>query len=365
MNRYYFLLIAAVAIFFSATNIFSQTKYTDAADLNIIGKAFPEDTEHLYFRVDTTKYSNMPKAVKGLFTNTSGIAVSFITDSPNIHVRWEVTKLQTGTNMTGIQLQGLDFYIKCDGRWVFAGAVSAKDKVSERIIAGNMDNSEKECLLYLPCYGGIESLEIGVDKDAAIYSGKNPFKGKIVVYGSSITQGASASRPGMAYPAILSRKSGYNFVNLGLSGSGKMEPEVAAMLSEIKDADAFILDCIANPNPDAINERTQNFVSVIRNKYPSVPIVFIQSVVRESGNFNLKVRENNRRQNEAIAAQFEIMKKKGVRNIYLIRENDFLGKDHEGTVDGTHPNDLGFDRFVSRIRRPLSRILKIRISGKL
>ena len=185
------------------------------------------------------------------------------------------------------------------------------------------------------------------------------FKKKIVVYGSSILQGASASRPGMAYPARLSRSSGYNFINLGLSGNGKMEKEVAGMLANI-DADAFILDCIPNPSPKEITERAVGFVMTLREKHPDTPIIIIQTLIRETGNFNQKARENVKQQNEAIAEQVEVLRKKGVKNLYFIKEDRFLGTDHEGTIDGTHPNDLGFDRMLKKYKPAISKILKIK-----
>jgi lysophospholipase L1-like esterase len=226
-----------------------------------------------------------------------------------------------------------------------------------------MGTEEKECLLYLPLYDELKSLEIGVSSDAHIRKGENPFKEKIVVYGSSILQGASASRPGMAYPARLSRSSGYNFINLGLSGNGKMEKEVAEMLADI-DADAFILDCIPNPSPKEITDRTVDFVMTLRQKHPDTPIIVIQTLIRETGNFNQKARENVKRQNEAIAEQVEVLRKKNVKNLYFIKEDQFLGTDHEGTVDGTHPNDLGFDRMLKKYKPAISKILKIKFKAE-
>ena len=226
-------------------------------------------------------------------------------------------------------------------------------------LAYGVDKANKD----MPLYDELKSLEIGVSSDAHIRKGENPFKEKIVVYGSSILQGASASRPGMAYPARLSRSSGYNFINLGLSGNGKMEKEVAEMLADI-DADAFILDCIPNPSPKEITDRTVDFVMTLRQKHPDTPIIVIQTLIRETGNFNQKARENVKRQNEAIAEQVEVLRKKNVKNLYFIKEDQFLGTDHEGTVDGTHPNDLGFDRMLKKYKPAISKILKIKFKAE-
>ena len=303
--------------------------YVPAQELLLVGKA---TTEGEYFhRVDTAKYCTMPPAVKKLFTNSAGLAISFTTNSPVIKAKWTVPDNYQLPNLTRIAQKGLDLYIKRDGKWQFAG-------------------------VGMP--GGVTT-EIGVSSDAHIRKGENPFKKKIVVYGSSILQGASASRPGMAYPARLSRSSGYNFINLGLSGNGKMEKEVAGMLANI-DADAFILDCIPNPSPKEITERAVGFVMTLREKHPDTPIIIIQTLIRETGNFNQKARENVKQQNEAIAEQVEVLRKKGVKNLYFIKEDRFLGTDHEGTIDGTHPNDLGFDRMLKKYKPAISKILKIK-----
>ena len=206
----------------------SNFTYMPAQELLLVGKA---TTEGEYFhRVDTAKYCTMPPAVKKLFTNSAGLAISFTTNSPVIKAKWTVPDNYQLPNLTRLAQKGLDLYIKRDGKWQFAGVGMPGGVTTERVIVDNMGTEEKECLLYLPLYDELKSLEIGVSSDAHIHKGENPFKEKIVVYGSSILQGASASRPGMAYPARLSRSSGYNFINLGLSGNGKMEKEVAGML---------------------------------------------------------------------------------------------------------------------------------------
>lgn len=112
-------------------------------------------------------------------------------------------------NLTRVAQKGLDLYIKRDGKWQFAGVGIPGGVTTEKVLVDNMGTEEKECLLYLPLYDELKSLEIGVSSDAHIRKGENPFKEKIVVYGSSILQGASASHPGMAYPVRLSRSSGY------------------------------------------------------------------------------------------------------------------------------------------------------------
>lgn len=333
--------------------------YTPAQQLTLIGKATADGA--FFHRVDTARYSDMPAEVKRLFTHSSGLALSFVTNSKSIKARWTVPNKRQGGNMTPIMQKGVDLYIKCKDTWVYAGVGSPNGTTSHRTLVEDMDDSDKECLLYLPLYDEVTELEIGVTADAYLRKGDTPFsKGKIVVYGSSITQGASASRPGLAYPSQLARSSGCSFVNMGLSGSGKMEASVGRMLADIEDVDAFILDCVPNPSPAEITERMIPFVRLLREKHPNVPIVIIQSIIREEGNFNLKLRERVRQQNMAITEQFKTMQKMGIKNIYMIKEDDFLGIDHEGSIDGDHPTDVGFERMLSKFKPALSKILKIK-----
>ncbi len=332
--------------------------YVPAQDLLLTGKA--TDGGAFFHRVDTLRYNDMPAGVKNLFTNSSGLAVSFTTNSTEIKARWTMSPKGQGPNMTPIMQKGLDLYIKRDGQWQYAGVGSPTGNSSERTLVRNLEEGNKECLIYLPLYDEVKTLEIGVAEGSTIKKGKNPFKGKIVVYGSSITQGASASRPGMAYPSILSRKSGFQFINMGLSGRGKMEASVGRMLADIENVDAFILDCVPNPTPEEINERTADFIGILRAKHPEIPIIVIQSIMRETGNFDMEARWDVIQQNLAIAQQVKALMDAGDKNLYLIEEDNFLGTDHEGTIDGVHPNDLGFARMIEKIEPYLTDILNLR-----
>ncbi len=339
-------LFICVLLFSTCFSLFAQDiVYTDATNLNLIGKA--NSIPHYYHRVDTAKYNDMPLSVKKLFTNSAGLAITFKTNSNIITARWSTVSSKTGSNMTAIANKGLDLYIKRDGKWIFAGVGRPTENFTTAKIVENMQDGEKECLLYLPLYDEVKNLEIGVAKGSIIESLESPFRKKVVIYGSSILQGASACRPGMAYPARMARKTGVNFINLGLSGNGRMEASVTNMIADI-EAEAYILDCAPNPSPEEITQRTGYLVNTIRKHHPKAPIVMIQSVVRESGNFDMKVKERVAAQNRNFKIEFEKLKSAGVDDLYYI-EGDLLGSDHEGTTDGIHPNDIGFDRMLNII----------------
>lgn len=350
-------LVGALLLLFLTLPSLAQTRYTSATDLTLIGKH--SQVESKFHRIDTEKYPNFSATIRRLFTNSAGLAVLFKTNASSISVKWSVAPNKVSGNNTGINHSGIDLYIKKEKNWYFAGSGVPQGFSSTRTVVNHMEEGVKECMLYLPTYNELLSLEIGVPEEAYLEPLPNPFPKKVLVYGSSITQGASASRPGMAYLSRLSRNMNIEFYNLGLSGNGKMEPEVADMVAQMaKETDAVILDCAANPSPELITERTNYIVKKVREENPTLPIVMIQSVYREGGLFDTKIRERVANQNKNFEAEYLRLKREGVKNLYLIRADRFLGFDHEGTVDGTHPNDLGFDRMIKVIEPQLKKIFK-------
>lgn len=328
--------------------------YFDAKKFTLIGKI--TETPEFYHRVDTAKYREMPRVVKSLFTNSSGLAIMFKTNSNAIYAKWSTANPNSMSNMTDIAHKGLDLYIKRDNKWVFAGVGRPTGNSTKTELVSGMTDDEKECLLYLPLYDELKSLEIGISENCYVEALPNPFRHRVLIYGSSITQGASASRPGMAYPSRMSRSLGIEFINFGLSGNGKMEKTVADMIKEM-DADAYILDCVPNPNPKEITERTAYLVTEIRKHHPEAPIILVSGGWRENANFNIKSKELLLQKNENFKNEYSKLKDSGVKNLYYI-EGNILGDDHEGTADSIHPNDLGFDRMIQSMQPAIAQILQ-------
>ncbi|MEC3880436.1 SGNH/GDSL hydrolase family protein [Parapedobacter sp. 10938] len=349
----YCILIGMMGTSFAETA--DTLHYTDAKQLTLIGKPLPGGP--FYHRLDTAAFPAIPLTVKRLLTHSAGLAVSFSTNSTKIAAKWCTSSRKPGNNMTAIAFEGMDLYIKRDGQWQYAGVARPDtNQCNAYTLVQNMEPGDKECLLYLPLYDETTSLQIGVEADAEIAARPNPFKKNIVIYGSSIVHGASASRPGLAYPARLSRQTGYHFLNFGVSGNAKMELEVAKVLAQM-DMDAFILDCVPNSSPAQVTARTADLVKTIRADHPGVPIIAIQSIVREGGNFNQSIAKRVADQNANFKHEIDQLQKE-VDDLYLITADGLLGDDHEATTDGTHPNDLGFDRMLQKIRPAVLKILK-------
>lgn len=348
------LFLGAVCVSYAKKT--SSIVYTPAEKLTMVGKIM--DTKNYYHRLDTLDYPDIPAVVKTRLICSAGLAISFKTNSRAIYAKWTTDSVYPSAAQTPIAYRGLDLYIRNDaGKWQFAGVGRPRNGSNESsaTIVKNLDGKEVECLLYLPNYSETVSLSVGVDKGSYIKAGDNPFSKRILVYGSSIVQGAAASRPGMAYTSRLSRAMGLNFLNLGTAAVGKMQPGVVEMIIGI-DADAYVLDCIPNSFPKEIRERAASLITGIREKHPEAPIIVMQSVIRESGYFNREGGEKVRQQNIAIEEEVQKLLDKGMDKLYFIPADDFLGDDHEGTVDGTHPNDLGFDRMIRVIQPALTDI---------
>ena len=338
-----------------------ETRYYNAAELNVIGKAIPTSKD--FTRIDTSAYKFNDKVIDEYACHSTGLAVLFATDSPFIKAKWVTSSKNASENMTAIAQKGLDLYIKKDGEWVFAGVGRPEmDKgpsyaSHEGTIVKSMAPGRKECLLYLPLYDRLDSLFIGIDESSYIEALENPFRYRIVVKGSSVTHGLAASRPGMSYAARLGRDNGFYCFNLGFSGKSKLQEEYARYLADIEDVDAFIFDAFSNPSAEVIHENFDRFVDIIREAHPQIPLIFMQTERRESRNFDTW-REDFETKKQA-AAEEEIRERmKTDKHIYFLPSDDFLGDEHIATSDGSHPTDLGFTYMLESIEPKILKILR-------
>ncbi|WP_159728082.1 SGNH/GDSL hydrolase family protein [Sphingobacterium sp. 18053] len=328
-----------------------------ASKFEIQGRPF-ENTPR-YHRVDTLKYKRLPAAVKKLYTHATGMYVTFKSNTGKLSLRWKTVDAELGNNSTPIMSRGFDAYVKEANGWRFAGVArpDLKKAESNAIVVEDMANTEKEFLLYFPLYKELLDFEVIIDEKASFLATRQSFNKTVVVYGSSIVHGASASRPGLAYPAQLGRRLNANVINMGVSGNARMEPAVADMLGDIGTVDLFILDCVPNSSPEEVKERTFNFVARLRKSHPGVPILLIESITRQISNYNLKWKSRLNEQNKNFRLQYEKLLQAGYKDLYYLPTDHLIGDDSEGTVDGTHPTDVGFERMLKIIGGKIETIL--------
>jgi hypothetical protein len=206
-------------------------------------------------------------------------------------------------------------------------------------------------------YSELKSLQIGVDESASIEPMNSPFRHKILIFGSSFTHGVSTSRAGMSYPMQTERNTGLYFCSIACSGNSKLQPYFADYIRDIDDADAIVFDGFSNPDAKMIEERLVPFVKRIREKLPTTPLIFVQTIYRESGNFDLRKRKI---EEDKIRTSNRLMKEiiKNDKNIYLIDSKNFTGTDHMTSADGTHPSDFGYWRWACNLQPKLLKVLK-------
>lgn len=352
--------VALFAVIFGIQCAFAEAKfkcrYVDAASLTVINKA--AETTQPWHRIEESKYE-MPKRSREFLHHSTGIAIAFRTNSRAIHAHWINTSTRFGDNTTPILHSGLDLYIRENGEWVFAGVARPSTKgynEHESTVVQNMEEGVKECLLYMPMFNEVEKLEIGIEYEANIEPMPSPFANRIMIVGSSITHGASAGRPGASYAARLGRALNAETPNVGLSGMCRLDNYFADIICNTK-ADAFILDAFSNSSAEEINERLYRFVERIRKTHPGRPIIFLQTLKRDIGHFNVGARRHNDAQR---AAAESVMAKvcEDFVDVYFLNPGLYPGNDHEGTVDGTHLNDLGTHRTIELIVPKIKKILK-------
>jgi hypothetical protein len=333
-------------------------KWVDIKDLHVQGRGWAEEAD-FYRRLPARAEGKVTPAVWRLSEHTSGMYVRFATNASALSVKWSLT----GQNLamphfaaTGVS--GVDLYVKTDKgdwRWLAVGQ-PAKFPENESSFFTGVEAIEREYMLYLPLYNGIESLFIGIPEGAALRTAITEERQPIVFYGTSITQGGCASRAGMSTTAILGRKMDREMINLGFSGSGKMEPEMAHLLAELDPA-LFFIDCLPNLTAEEVAERVEPFIRILREKRPSTPVVLAEGITYDDAFFLESRNQRNLQSREALRTAYENLLNDGYRNLYYQVGQGQLGSDGEATVDGTHPTDLGFLRQAQVYHTLIERVL--------
>lgn len=329
--------------------LFGQTIWHNALDMGITGQAFT-NLDHPYDRLPAKAKGVVRDPVWRLATNSAGLQVHFKTNSSSIRIKWTVRYENKMWHMTDCGIRGVDLYMKDGEIWRYAGSGSpGSGKSYEQEILSGMDGATHVYALNLPLYDGIDTLMIGVEEGtdclaSVVFSGK-----PVVIYGTSIQQGGCASRPGMAASNILSRKLNREVINLGFSGNGRMEMELAELIAVI-DASVYVFDCLPNIHDlDVIVPRYTEFIRFIRSEQPTIPIILVETTTTVKSAIVDSAKEQLDAQNRELRKAFQMLKDEGMTDLYLVPGEGLIGYDQEGTVDGVHYTDLGFMRYAERV----------------
>ena len=345
-----------------STGLYAQV-WTDAASLPLYGKGV-EETYTIYSRLPSSLETVCRPPVWRLGQNSAGLYLRFQTDSPTLWVKWETLRSHVMDHMCPTGSCGLDLYVLVDGQWRFLTAARPKlgNKETTRKIMQDMKPQMREYMLYLSLYDGVVDLFIGTDEGHPVLPSEvtSPRDDRpIVMYGSSITQGGCVSRPGMCYTSILSRRLDREFVNLGFSGNGYLDLEIASMMASVPDPALYIIACTENAKPDHFAQRGEDFFRILRDAHPDVPVIFVQKVRYSHSLLNVKQAERMVLKMEACRALYDKLRKSGEKNLYFYDPGeDPSFDDMESSVDGIHLTDLGATRFADGIQPVIRKALR-------
>ena len=289
-----------------------------------------------------------------LHSNTAGGRVRFKTNSQYIAIYAKMPTISKMSHMALTGSAGFDLYVREDGKQFYKGTfIPPKSIVDYYESKIDFDNSTmREITINMPLYSDVTELYIGLQKNAKIYSSPQYKNVKpIVFYGSSITQGGCASRPGNSYQGFLERRFDTDYINLGFAGSATGEDKVADYISSL-DMSVFIYDYDYNaPDAEHLKNTHEQMFLKIRQAQPDLPIIMM-SVPNFLPSVALCERYN------IIKTTYNKALNRQDKNVYLIDGPMLMAKaGSEGTVDNTHPNDLGFYSMACAIGDVIDKIL--------
>jgi len=362
MKRILFVL----TLFLFAQPTFSQEIQwwnPEDGDFSVVqGQGWQEGLQHFYDRLPAKMEHKVRKPVWRLSQEAAGLNIRFRTKATDIYVRYTVGRKLNMPHMPTTGVSGVDLYaIDEDGNWQWSGQWSGGFHFGDTIkyhYTHLPDKYVKEYRLYLPLYNNVKWLEIGVPNGSKLtWLPINPDK-PIVVYGTSIAQGACASRPGMAWTAILGRRMHRSVINLGFSGNGLLEKPIIDLLKEL-NPEMYVLDCLPNMTrfpDDTIERRLTSAVRELRKAKPDIPVLIVEDPHAPMESLDKKIDNQSERVNEVAEKVFTKLKASGMESIYLLTAED-IGFGIESTVAGLHPNDYGMMQYADAYEKIIIKIL--------
>ena len=324
----------------------------------IFGVIPPSDDDDCFHRLPYDIAKEVSENVEFLNTNTAGGRVRFATDSEYIAIIAYTHNTSKSSKSSFINSAGFDLYIEDEGKQkklvTFIPPFDKYEQYEDEIYIN--ENKMREYTLYLPSYGGVKKLYIALSNKATLkrcrdYKHKTP----ILYYGSSITQGGCASRPGMIYQNIITRKLDTDYINLGFSGSALAEDAIAHYIAK-QEMSIFVYDYDYNaPDCEHLEKTHERMYKIVREAQPDLPIICISM---PAGASYLDI-DNSKARKVIIKKTYDNAKAAGDNNIYFIDGSDFVDEFGAGDgmyVDFGHPNDLGFFSMAHALGKVIEKI---------
>ncbi|MCQ2391574.1 MAG: alpha/beta fold hydrolase [Kiritimatiellae bacterium] len=326
-------------------------RWIDGTKLPLEGKAFGDVADY-YDRLPANVTTNVNAGVRSMKHHSAGMCFRFRTDSRRLKFKWTPYDKNWWymDHMPASGMSGIDVYRRnaAEGwRYVKTGRIHSPEGGVLEIDWRPGD----ECQVNLPLYNGIRAFSLGIDSAAKVEApaAHRGAAKPVVFYGTSITHGGCASRPGNAFVSIIGRELDVPVVNLGFSGSGVMELEMSEHLARI-DASCYVLDCLPNMytrrHPDLrkgrehrfVEENYEPFIRNLRAKRPEVPIVMAEGP--HPGHVGSADRDR------VMKGVYDKLVSEGWKKLFYLPSKDMLPADGDGTVDDAHPNDYGMKQMA-------------------
>ena len=341
----------------------------DAGFPVIQNQGWPDEIGQTYVRLPDRAKAEVREPVWNLSRNSAGLAIHFYCNSPQITVRYQVSGGYAMPHMQSTGVSGLDLYsIDSEGKWSFCfGNYSFGDTIRYSYTNLGQDkfhNRGFEYRLYLPLYNSIKWMEIGTPEGTELtFIPQSPEK-PVVLYGTSIAQGACSSRPAMAWANILQRALGYPLINLGFSGNGQLEKGVLNYVIE-QDARIYILDCLPNLTQKTEQEVTDLVIAAVKQirEKRNAPILLVEHAGYSNAPSDQRQYESYTRLNAASRKGYEALLQAGVKDLYYLTHEE-LNYPPDAWVDYVHPSDLGATYQATAVEKKVRDILRLPVGDR-
>lgn len=361
-KRYALLLLLLIGTLHTQ----AQIKWSNPLDQPfpvIRGRAWHNEQQRTYARLPLKAKNLVNKAVWNLSQQSAGLSIAFYSNSPEIKIKYTVTGGRSMAHMPATGVSGVDLYAtdrNGRSRWC-AAKYSLGDTLVytyDGLTYEDASNKGYEYTLFLPLYNSVSFLEIGVKDNASISFIPVSEEKPLVVYGTSIAQGACASRPGMAWINIINRTMEHPVVNLGFSGSGKLEKELFELLAET-DAKLYIIDCMPNMISPAdtavIAERILTGIKTLRTRNQA-PVLLVEHSGYMNEYTSDRAEASYKASNRQLRKAYNTLMQQESDIYYLTKEE--IGLSMDAMVEGVHPSDLGMQQYADSYVKKIREILK-------
>lgn len=330
----------------------------DCGNTYILGLPFiKKDNLNRFAKEDLLSIIQENPSLDFLSYHLAGGSILFETNAKELRFDISYNNEPLMNHMSPLGESGFDLYILKDEEFIFYDSIRPFPRQKNIIISINLPKFEHHVvMMYTPNYARILNASLHLKDDIYIHPYNPHYQKSIFFYGTSITQGACASRPGMSYTNQIARNLKIEIINMGFSGNGLGELSVAAVTHKLPKLNMVIIDYEANAGAvGKLKETLIPFIKCIRKVHSNIPIVMIGRIpfTRELFDF-----DDHKKRQDHKTYQSEVANIPDLQPLHFIDGEQLISIDeHEVTVDGIHLNDLGMTLFAQRLAPLLNKLI--------